>query len=444
MQITCPRCRAEVEPIAPDYLCPSCYTSLEAITTVEHLQLADLQTATASHYKQAADFAVAGAYDRAFETIQRGLTASDSPQLHLLAALLHRQLGDHEAMRRHVAAIPMDDILRTEGEWLLREHQRQMQRRSRPRIWETIPAPAREAQPDSLIGRFGIEPPPPPQPRYKSGGLTRERLALVGLTPVFAALLFLVWWQAPAMSNWVLRNYQALPIASYFEPSATEAGQPIPAQSQTVDDSLVSREALPTALPSSEGTAAEMEVDAPAPPDALPADAMPLEERPSPPQEPESPPAPEPSPAPQQAQESQESQESSAPPAAAVAEGEPPAAFDLAAYFRLIQRPDLADLGIVAQRQGSVLILSGLLPTESLRTEVREIAARLIGITAVDDSQLLVDRPDRHVVQEGETLWEIAVNVYNDGQRWRLIHLANLELLGNPPNLMPGMELTLP
>jgi nucleoid-associated protein YgaU len=418
---------------------------LEAITTVENLQLADLQTATASYYKQAADFAVMGAYNRAFETIERGLAAADSPQLHLLAALLHRQLGDHEAMRRHVAAIPMDDILRTEGEWLLREHQRQMQRQSRPLAWASSRYPEDDGQAESLIGRFGIEPPPISQPRTIPGNLTREGLVLVGLAPVFAALLFLVWWQAPALSGWVLQNYQELPLVSYFEPIATQAGEGSERISTapdrpTEDDLLVSREALPTAIASPEtssgdtvnDSANDAANDTPAPPDALPAEAMPTEERPAPPQKAA------------QEEEAEPSPAQEIPPATQAADTPEALPFDLAAYFRLIQRADLAQLDITAQRQGSILILSGVLPTEGLRAEIRESTARLIGITGVDDSQLVVERLARHVVQEGETLWEIAVNVYNDGQRWRLIHLANLELLGNPPNLIPGMELTLP
>ena len=41
----------------------------------------------------------------------------------MLGAILAQRIGDFEQMRLHVAAVPVDDVLRNEAEWLLRSHQ---------------------------------------------------------------------------------------------------------------------------------------------------------------------------------------------------------------------------------------------------------------------------------------------------------------------------------
>lgn len=53
-------------------------------------------------------------------------------ELNLLGAILCKRLGRWDDMRHFVAAIPADDALRGEGEWLLRSNQARASARWRP------------------------------------------------------------------------------------------------------------------------------------------------------------------------------------------------------------------------------------------------------------------------------------------------------------------------
>ena len=71
----------------------------------------------------------------------------------------------------------------------------------------------------------------------------------------------------------------------------------------------------------------------------------------------------------------------------------------------------------------------------------------------VDPEPVMVDRSQAvapaqpaasnvHVVARGDTLWNIAVRYYGDGQRWRDIAAANGNL--NPSKMAVGQRLVLP
>ena len=50
-----------------------------------------------------------------------------------------------------------------------------------------------------------------------------------------------------------------------------------------------------------------------------------------------------------------------------------------------------------------------------------------------------------HTVQSGETLSDISLEYYGKASRWREIHDANLEVIGDDPgNLRVGMEIVIP
>jgi hypothetical protein len=51
---------------------------------------------------------------------ERGLAYRASSELHLLSAILCKRLELVDRMRYHVASVPVDDVLRSEAEWLLR------------------------------------------------------------------------------------------------------------------------------------------------------------------------------------------------------------------------------------------------------------------------------------------------------------------------------------
>jgi nucleoid-associated protein YgaU len=49
-----------------------------------------------------------------------------------------------------------------------------------------------------------------------------------------------------------------------------------------------------------------------------------------------------------------------------------------------------------------------------------------------------------HVVQPGETLWQIAAAVAGDPHRWPEIYRANRDQIKDPSTLYPGQKLSIP
>jgi nucleoid-associated protein YgaU len=52
-------------------------------------------------------------------------------------------------------------------------------------------------------------------------------------------------------------------------------------------------------------------------------------------------------------------------------------------------------------------------------------------------------RPNPRKVKEGDTLWQIAQEVYGDGNRWRQIRDANLWIL-DPDRIQAGWWIQIP
>jgi nucleoid-associated protein YgaU len=52
--------------------------------------------------------------------------------------------------------------------------------------------------------------------------------------------------------------------------------------------------------------------------------------------------------------------------------------------------------------------------------------------------------PRIHVVQEGDSLSQIAKAVYGDASRWREIYQANKDKIKDPKIIRPGQELRIP
>ena len=49
-----------------------------------------------------------------------------------------------------------------------------------------------------------------------------------------------------------------------------------------------------------------------------------------------------------------------------------------------------------------------------------------------------------YIVQEGDTLWKIALKIYNRGWRWRRIYEANVNSIPDPQNIYVGQVLLIP
>src|SRR5689334_12631302 len=114
-EVTCFRCLRIVHITPDNERCSVCNEDLK--------QLIPPAFAARYFYDRAAHFAGEGQLQTAVAEVERVLAYRESSELHLLGGILAKRLGDFDLMRQHVAAIPLDDVLRQEAEWLLRSHQ---------------------------------------------------------------------------------------------------------------------------------------------------------------------------------------------------------------------------------------------------------------------------------------------------------------------------------
>ena len=400
MRLTCHDCSSTVYISAEAPNCPECGAELESyLRALEYVR---------ECYSQASAETLAGDHERALAILAQGLSAVNASELHLLAALIHRKQGEYDGMHRHVAAIPVDDPLRPEGEWLLRSHQ-QKQRAVRQAQKEYTPPGHAGKATRQLSPEFYSVPPTLDSPlrprRISARRMGRMTAALVVLVvavlllrqPLANGLALLAASRTAAIGTTATESsaaaigptvLPALPPAPISEP--TPAPTPLP----TV---------LPTPLPTA--TPPVPVAAAPAEPPALAAvsDAL----------------------------------------AAAVATSEANR-FDLAAYLVGAERGDLAVLPIDATLQDGRLVLSGVVALTSHRLELLALVATMPGVAEVDAIDLVVRLPEVDTVGDGDTLWTIAYYLYGDGSRWEELYAVNAELLGNTVLLAGGMELQVP
>ena len=117
--VVCDQCQRPAQ-ITPDHeRCSACGTNLA--------HYIETDSAARYFYQRAAALAGNRQFARGRAEAERGLVYAETTDLRLLAAILAQLEGDYERMRHHVAAIPLDDSLRQEGEWMLRVHQVQQQ-----------------------------------------------------------------------------------------------------------------------------------------------------------------------------------------------------------------------------------------------------------------------------------------------------------------------------
>src|SRR5436190_16185173 len=114
-EVTCFRCLRIVHITPDDEHCSVCGEDLKHLLSPAY--------ASKYFYDRAAHLATAGNLQAGIAEIERGLDYRESSELHLLGGILAKRISDFDLMRQHVAAIPLDDVLRQEAEWLLRSHQ---------------------------------------------------------------------------------------------------------------------------------------------------------------------------------------------------------------------------------------------------------------------------------------------------------------------------------
>lgn len=383
-EVVCYNCGRIVH-ISPDAeLCSVCGENLRELLHPVH--------ASKYFYDRAAKLAAGDQVLPALEEIDRGLRYQPSSELRLLGAILSKRLGDFAQMRYHVAAIPVDDVLRPEGEWLLRAHQRHQRE-------------LREATKSGQITRTRAmiteaEMPYAMQPTQTARGRLPAGVALAG---VFLVILLGGAWFFKAFPFGQIQPGSQDETAD-SNPLVTPVQQP--ALSQPTNTPLPAAEATlvltPTATitPNVPPNVANAEITAT--PNEIAANDM--------------------------------------TGTVGFDAGQP---LDLQGYLQQQNRPDLAQLAVTATQQAGVLTLIGTAPSFELRQALLEVAKTLPGVTEVNGINLLLRPADNYVVQPGDTLWDISYRLYGDNKIAAIL-AANRDILPSPEALDVGMVLKVP
>jgi len=377
------------------------------------------QNATAYFYRRSADLAARGDLEGALAEAERGIDYYDASELRLLAAILSKRMGDMGTLRFHVAAIPVDDRLRQEAEWLIRAQPgRAAESVERPRK-PLVPTTAENnATPSVLEGATFVQQEneetdaPSANGASAAGGANRrapgesppaERAAIsrsgVWVQRLWAAVAVSLLLIVGAM-GWVLLNdgpdalLALLPGAPAIATPPAESVAPL---APITPAPLV----LPTPTPQGTPT--------------VPAEFV------------------------------------SAPVSAPVADSGlgalmRPNVFDLATVLADGGRPDLAALDLNSQLNGGEVRVSGIVTNTTYRENIVEMVRGVHGVTAVNASELLVRIPATYTVQSGDTLWQIVTFYYGTDAATRVAELYSLnrDVLPSASALQVGMELNMP
>ena len=429
MHLACPNCGAPVEVTSSFANCPACdadvashYTAAEMTRTVYHRAL--------EHYSMGND-------EAALEGIQQGIEVLDAPELYLLAALIYRKRGDFKEMREHVAAIPADDVLRGEGEWLLRSHQEQLQLGRREEARRRGKAKGTQLAVGKASRQFSTEYYPAPltdKQVAKKDAFKARRNRLPWAIPIAVALLVVIFLSQGAGDSLLsaLRQLRTVPDAlTSFYANLSQSEPEVETNPAIAPDtggelSAAAVEVTPTSPP--------VQPTATSPPTAQ-AVQQPAVATPEPTQAPQPTPTLAPSATPDVA--------------ATIVAAARAQAFDLAAFLNERARPDLAELDVraswAADAPPGQLTLAGTTSFASDKNELLELAAQIEGVTSINHDELLVELPETYLVQVGENLRQIANRLYGDPDRWTEIYVANQDLIGEDPNnLWVGLSLTVP
>lgn len=416
MRIFCSRCGSTVDANPPLFHCPTCNADLSNQMTSEAGPIFLPEDEVQGYYQRAAELALARNETEALATIERGLQrVHHASELHLLAALIHRKRNEYDQMRRHVAAIPVDDVLRPEAEWLLRFHQEQqraLRQAAHQKKAKNLPPFDAAAIPMSAADQFLLEEFGEYRPRRQ-----KERTyTWVFAVPMLALIVVLVWWQAPLLREW--GELVMFPPMETIQPEAEATGESSPATEQMGTPALV--EPAPTPLPTPLPTATPMPnlVEAPIPTAAAEAEA--------------------------EAETSPEPIAASETASALIVLTAAERGFNLTTYLKLMGRSDLAEFNVAARRQDQTMVLAGTVPSTQARVDIMALAAKVPSVEEVNAIDLLIRLPATYTVQQDDTLWSIAYILYGEGLRWQEILDANRELLGDGTLLSPGQELTVP
>ena len=420
MHLACPECGAPVDVTSSFSNCPACdanvashYTPAEMTRTVYHRAL--------EHYSMGNEVA-------ALEGIDQGISLLEAPELHLLAALIYRKRGEFKEMREHVSAIPADDILRSEGEWLLRSHQEQLQLGRREEARRRGRAKGTQLAVGKASRQFSTEYYPAPLKKKqvaKKGAFNMRRNRLPWAIPIAAALLVVIFFSRGSGDSLLaaLRQLRTIPdqLTSFYS-SFTRDEPPV---ATGADDEPETGSQFSAAAIENTPTP-EMSSAAPSTPTTLP------------------------TPEPTQSLPTPAATNSASPDmVATIIAAARVQSFDLTTFLNEQNRSDLAALGIQASWAPGAppgeLIVQGTVTMTSAQIELLGLVSEIEEVTSIDHSGLEVDLPETYLVREGENLRQIALRLYGDSDRWTEIYDANKDLIGEDPNnLWVGLSLTVP
>jgi LysM repeat protein len=412
-EATCTHCGRSV-PITPDApRCSHCGQDLH--------DLIPPHFAASYFYRRSADLAARGDLPSALSEVERGLAFQEASELRLLAAILSKRLGDMETMRAHIAAIPVDDRLRVEAEWLIRA---QAAPRSTSATERTRPAGEQRSRPPAMEAHLAAQ--SAAVAAQKSSGRTpSERL-----TPIAQAIADSSAEPPPAVRArpdglWAQRIWSAVAVVLMLIVGAMGwlllSGGPdalltyIPGFGPDESE----RVAVAPLAPVTPAPFEEIQLPTPTPDrraQAAPTVATDLVTQPTP-----------------------------APVAAASAQGLQAAAFNLDAVLITANRTDLAALDLNATLQENTVRVTGVVTNLDDRQFLIDL---LLGVGSVQDvitNDLVVRVPATYTVQSGDSIWSIVNRFYGeDPYKVTALLTENSRQLPNADALQPGMVLTLP
>lgn len=390
-EVTCFRCLRIVHITPDNERCSVCNEDLK--------QLIPPAFASRYFYDRAAHFAGEGQLQAALAEVERGLAYHESSELHLLGGILAKRLSDFDLMRQHVAAIPLDDVLRQEAEWLLRSHQTRQRNLRQADKARKQPQRSSAAATDEEALPFWVDEvapsPPRPLPTRRGGG------AWLGVLTIL--LVVAVGWALWGPDVPWLGSFWSGGVASVESPETQSKAAANPSL-KIITDTQPSLVLTPTVPISLTPDVPNDVVKAPGTPQPVAATT----------------------------------------PGSAVIAGGGQELFDLKSFLMQKDRSDLAQLDVSAARQDKKLKLTGIVQMDAQRRELIDLAQSAPDIREVDAVELLVRLPPTYTVQEGDTLWDITFKLYGSVNRMQDLIQANADQLSSPEALRVGMELKVP
>ena len=141
---------------------------------------------------------------------------------------------------------------------------------------------------------------------------------------------------------------------------------------------------------------------------------------------------------------------------AASAPAEDPSAKAKAAYAKIRAEASLANNPLDVLQKGSTIVLRGAVDSEEEFNRAKELAAGVVGVSAVDTSGLQViqnasqlnqtddDGDIVYTVKSGDTLSHIALHYYGDAGRKWYMKIAEANNIADPNKIFVGQELKIP